>query len=47
MTGAHDTTEEQQPCDDDPEAVDPWFGIPVELLDSDRPYDLDTAGGCG
>lgn len=25
----------------------PWEGIPAELLDAERPYDEDTAGGCG
>ena len=30
---------------DDPD--NPWHGIPAELLDPDRGYDTDTAGGCG
>jgi hypothetical protein len=31
----------------DEETEDPWEGIPAELLDAERPYDEDTAGGCG
>jgi hypothetical protein len=26
---------------------DPWEGIPAELVNGVRPYDGDTAGGCG
>jgi hypothetical protein len=26
---------------------DPWYGIPVELLDGTCGYDGDTPGGCG
>lgn len=33
------------PVPDD--ADNPWHGIPPELLDASRPYDPDTAGGCG
>lgn len=29
----------------DPES--PWHGIPAALLNPDRAYDTDTAGGCG
>lgn len=28
-------------------AESPWHGIPKGLLDADRGYDADTAGGCG
>lgn len=33
--------------DVEPETEDPWEGVPAELLDAERPYDEDTAGGCG
>ena len=35
--------------DDDADVVslDPWHGIPAELLDGTYSYDLDSAGGCG
>jgi hypothetical protein len=33
--------------DVDEQTGNPWEGIPVEVLDAERPYDEDTAGGCG
>jgi hypothetical protein len=35
------------PETDDEQTANPWEGIPDELLDAERPYDEDTAGGCG
>lgn len=32
---------------DSEDTVDPWHGIPAELLDGTYSYDTDSAGGCG
>jgi hypothetical protein len=43
--GAAEENRHDGPIAEDVE--NPWHGIPQELLDARRPYDPDSAGGCG